>query len=346
VYLGPSKGRWEVTMIRSRAVVILALAFLAALGISVQADVRADEKTHLQLGGMLGHMMNAFGGHGAKDGITSSVAVQGDRKATFHEGTGQIIDLGEEKVYDLDLKKKTFKITTFAELRRRLEEAQNRAHESGQHQAKTAPARDPNAKEMEVDVDIRNTGLKKTVNGYDTHQTIMTITLREKGRKLEDGGGMVVTSDMWLAPPIAAMKEIGEFDRRYAAKLAGPAIAGASADQMAAAMAMYPMMKQAMSRLATEGGRVEGTPILTTVTIDAVKSAEQVAQEAKQADADHKSGDPVSGLLVGLAKRGQKPEGDDKGRATVMSTTTEVLKVASTVDASDLAVPAGFKENK
>ena len=74
----------------------------------------------------------------------------------------------------------------------------------------------------------------------------MTITLREKGKTLEQGGGMVMTSDMWLAPKIAAMKEIADFDLRYAQKLYGGMFAGASAEQMAAAMAMYPMMKEAM----------------------------------------------------------------------------------------------------
>ena len=35
-----------------------------------------------------------------------------------------------------------------------------------------------------------------------------------------------------------------------------------------------------------------------------------------------------------------------KDRATVMTTTSEVLKVATTVAAEDVAIPAGFKESK
>ena len=49
---------------------------------------------------------------------------------------------------------------------------------------------------------------RKTINGFDTHEAIMTITVREKGKTLEQSGGMVMTSDMWLAPKIAAMKEV------------------------------------------------------------------------------------------------------------------------------------------
>ena len=56
-----------------------------------------------------------FGGKAARDGVTSTVAVKGDRKATMNGETGQIIDLAEEKIYDLDLKKKSYKVTTFAQ---------------------------------------------------------------------------------------------------------------------------------------------------------------------------------------------------------------------------------------
>ena len=75
---------------------------------------------------------------------------------------------------------------------------------------------------MEIDFDVKNTGEKKTINGFDTHQVVMTITVREKGKTLEQSGGMVLTSDMWLAPTIAAMKEIADFDMRYAQKLVRP----------------------------------------------------------------------------------------------------------------------------
>ena len=81
---------------------------------------------------MLGRMVNLFGGKGAKEGIVSTVAVKGNRKATFNDTTGQIIDLGEEKVYELDMKKKTYKVATFAELRRRMEEAKAKAEQNAQ----------------------------------------------------------------------------------------------------------------------------------------------------------------------------------------------------------------------
>src|SRR5437762_11910199 len=133
----------------------------------------------------------------------------------------------------------------------------------------------------------------------------MTVTVREKGKTLEQGGGMVTTSDMWLAPKIAAMKEIADFDMRYAQKLYGTMIAGVSAEQMAAAMAMYPMMKDALGKMTAEGGKTEGTPIQTTTTMDAVKSEAQIADEARAGADDSKPAPPrgAGGLAGGFAGR-------------------------------------------
>jgi hypothetical protein len=335
----------------NRIVVAFGAALLVFSTHAVSADVRADQKTRVELGGMLGRMANLFGGKAAKEGVVSTVAVKSNRKATMNEQTGQIVDLTEEKVYDLDLKKKSYKVTTFAELRRRMEEAQKKAEEDARKQeGRESPAPPSNEKqEMEVDVDIRNTGEQKAINGFDTRQVIMTITLREKGKTLAQGGGMVATTDMWLAPKIAAMKEIADFDVRYAQQLYGGMFAGVSAEQMAAAMALYPMMKQAMGRMTIEGAKLEGTAILTTMTMDAVKSGEQIAQETTAAEEKvEKPAPSLGGLLGGLAKKAAARKGDDgsKARTTFMTSTNEVLAIATAVSAGDVDVPAGFKENK
>ena len=343
-------------MRRIHTIAALTLTGLVLSSYSLRADVRADEKAHAEFAGMLGRMANMFGGKAAREGVTSSVAVKGDRRARLNDTTGQIVDLSEEKVYDLDLKKKTYKVTTFAELRRRMEEAQKKAEEDAKKESAREkdkpPAADPDAKQVEIDFDVKTTGAKKAINGFDTHETIVTITVREKGKTLEQGGGMVMTSDLWLAPTIAAMKEIGEFEARYAKQLYGTTLAGVSAEQMAAAMALYPMIKPALGKMTAEGGKIDGTAIQTTTTMDSVKSADQMAEEAKAGNSDSSAAAPssVSGLLGGFAKKmaAKKASGDDtaKPRTTFMTMTHEVLKVVTDVAPADVAVPAGFKENK
>ena len=332
----------------------LTLMFVSLASYSLLADVRADEKTKIEMAGLMGTVLNAFGGKAAHDGVTQTISVKGDRKASVNDERGQIIDLAEEKVYDIDFTKKIYKVTTFAELRHRVEEAQKKAQERANKQAGTSNKADSSApdQQMEMAFDIKNTGQKKTINGFDTHEVVLTVTMRQKGKTLQEAGGMVMTTDMWLAPTVKEMKEIRDFDLKYMQKMnAGAVLAGASAEDTAAAMAMYPMMKQAVARMNVEGGKVEGTPVLTVMTMDTVKSDEQVAGAAKQTDDQKTVPTNVGSFIGGLAKRAAAKKaagGDDgtKARATFMTSTTEVLKIAPKVADEDVAVPAGFKETK
>jgi len=347
-----------MTRTRGRAAGTLGLVVLLGSYSTLRADVRADEKGHVEFAGMLGKMVNLFGGKAAREGTASSVAVKGDRKATFHDTKGQIVDLSEEKVYEIDLHDKTYTVTTFAELRRRMEEARKKAEEARQQaQAESKATAEKSSQpsgekppEYEVDVDIKNTGQRKTINGFDTQETVMTITVRQKGKTLEENGGLVLTSDMWMAPKIAAMKEVVDFDQRYWAKLNGTQIFGASPEQMAAAIAQYPMMKDAIAKMRSENVKIDGTPILSTVTIDGVKSAEQMAAEQKQNHEETKSSTPtsVNSMLGGFAKKmaKKKTESEPSQRTGIMTMTSELVKVTTDVSAGDVSVPVGFKESK
>src|SRR3989304_6663799 len=140
------------------------------------------------------------------------------------------------------MKKKPCEVTPFDEMRRRMREAQERAEKDAQkEQGREEKAGQPQ-KEYEVDFDVKETGQKKSLAGYDTREVVMTITVREKGKTLEDGGGVVMTADSWRGPAIPAMKEGAGFEPRYWRQLQ-PDAPGMSAEQMAAGMAMYRMVR-------------------------------------------------------------------------------------------------------
>ncbi len=337
-------------MIRAR--ILAFVLVVAAATASVSADVRTDQRVKFQLGGAIGKLVNLFGGKGARDGVTSTVAVKGDRKATMSDTTGQIIDLAEEKIYDLDLKKKTYKVTTFAELRKQMEDAKREAEKNAREQA-NEPAqpdeKDPNAKEYEVDFDVKSTSETRTINGFNTTKSVVTVTVREKGKTLDQAGGMVMTTDMWLTPEAPSTKDLADFDRRYAEKLYGPMVAGASAQDMAMAMAMYPQMKPALDKMRAEGGKLSGTAILTDVRMEAVPpgTAGQTAAAPPAPEEPKKRG--LGGMLGGLKKMAEGAEKGNSGkpeRAVIMTTSVEVLKLTTDVDATSVALPAGFSQSK
>jgi hypothetical protein len=323
---------------------VLTLPIVALTAGPALAEVKTREKTQVKFEGLLGGAMRLFGGKAAKEGIVSTTAVKGNRKVTMNDTSGQIVDLSEEKIYDIDVKGKSYTVKTFAEvrdaMRKAREDAQKEAKKAQGKEEKPEPAQKPE-KELEVDFDMKETGQKKSIAGYNAREVIMTVTVREKGKTLEDSGGLVMTSNSWLGPDIPALKELAEFDMRYWKQLQGSEALGVSPEQMAMALAQFPMIKNASERLQKEGTKLKGTPLATTTTFESVKSKDQMAQSSQTSSSGGGSG--LGGLL---AKKMMKKEGDAKPRSTIFTTDHEVQEVATSVSSPDLDIPAGFKEKK
>src|SRR5918993_1033702 len=97
------------------AVVALVMGAVAAPAF---AEVKTRDKSQVKFEGLLGKMFNLFGGKSAKEGVESRSAVKGTRKAMLNDNGGTIIDLSEEKVYELDAKKKQYTVKTFDQIRK------------------------------------------------------------------------------------------------------------------------------------------------------------------------------------------------------------------------------------
>jgi hypothetical protein len=337
----------------TRHLAIIAATLTLATAPSLRADVKTQERTQVRFEGALGRIVNMFGGKGAREGVVSAVAVKGNRMMSTTDTTGEIVDLGEEKVYQLDMKKKTYTVVTFAELRRQMEEAMAKAKkdaEAARKEEPQTPEEEPGkepTKEYEVDFAIKETGKTRQIAGYDTKESLATITVREKGKTIEDGG-MVMDTSLWMTPEVPALKELAEFRMKYAQQLYGPLMAQAGPD-MTQAMAMYPMMKDAMARFQAEGQKLSGTALATDMRFQ-LAAPPPSAEEQKKAESEP-APTSVGGLLGGIGRRMARKKAEDKpadpnavpGRVTVMTTTTETLQLSPSVADTDVALPSGFK---
>jgi hypothetical protein len=105
-----------------------------------------------------------------------------------------------------------------------------------------------------------------------------------------------------------------------------------------------------MERFQQEQVNLEGTPILTTVTFEAVRTAEQVAEGREGREEPAATG--VGGLMGGLGRRigrrgaDREPAPAEAGpaRSTILTIDTEVMSVARGVSPADVQIPEGFKE--
>jgi hypothetical protein len=335
---------------RRSLLVGLTLCLVLGLAAGLGADMKSRQKTQVKFEGTLGKIMGMFGGKAARDGVVSTVAISGDRMMTVTGESGEIVDLAQEKVYTIDFKGKSYKAKTFAEIRKEWEDAKAEM----QKQAAEAKEEGKDAEaQYEIDFNVEKTGQRKSVNGYDCQQAVMTIAVRQKGKKLEDGGGMVMTSDMWMAPAIPAMQEQIAFTQRYMKKLLG-SDTEEMARGLAQAMAMYPQMKAAVDRMKKEAGKLEGTAVLTTMKIETVMSPEQAKSQADSGGQPKVGLGGIAGGLGGMfgrkkkaedaPKEGQPAAEGPKNRATFMTSTTELLEVQASASAADVEIPAGFKQ--
>ena len=318
---------------------------------TILADAKITQKTQVQFGGVLGTAMNVFGGKGAREGMTSEVSVKNNRRISRTGDTSEIVDLDEEKIYYVDYAKKTYKVITFAELRKQFKDAMKES-ESADKPSKSEK-KDPDAKEYEVDFDSRNTGKSEEINGFKTKQTIATVTVREKGKTLQQSGGLVMTADMWLAPRIPAVREHEEFERRYIRKVYGDI--GIDFKSMAAVMASAPEMAKAMKAFQAKQASMDGSPVRSVLTFETVPdpNARPSEDDDESASAANQAVKALGGFMNRMKKKGadkqaddsdtKKPQATTKGGSVLFRSNTELLKAASSTPSSDLAIPPGFK---
>jgi len=180
-------------MKRLARIAAVAIPLVTLAGAPIFADVKTKEQSNVKFEGFLGFLLNR--GKAAKEGLVNTAAVKGSRKATLNDTTGEIIDLSEEKVYSLNVKKKEYTVETFDQIRKRMREEAEKAKEQQEKQEpeqKGEPQKPQ--KEYEIDFDVKDTGQKKQILSYDTHETVVTVRVREKGKTVEESGGMICSS--------------------------------------------------------------------------------------------------------------------------------------------------------
>ena len=169
---------------------------------------------------------------------SAPTAVKGNRKATMNDSTGQIVDLvgreglrprhEEEDLHGHDVRGAAPADAGGARRRPKKEAEKEEPSSSKQEAAEAAEGirgrlRRQGDRPEEAARRLRHARSRSS-----------TITVREKGKTLEDSGGFVMTTDLWLGPQIPQLKEIGRL--RHAAtgsSCRGPDVAAMSAEQMA-----------------------------------------------------------------------------------------------------------------
>ena len=276
----------------------------AAALILFATAARADfsyEQTSKITGGMMAGMMKFAGAFSkqAREPIQATVSVKGDRLSTASAHHINIVDLNAETITDVDLDKKTYSVITFAELTRAIQQMSEKMGEKTGEGSLNAKA------------DVKQTGATRTINGFQTKESVLTIEIEGQDNKSGQKGAMTVVTDMWLAPNLPGYEEVRNFYARMGKKLAWtPGMGG-----MGAMMGRQAGMMKGMSQLSQEASKLEGVPVLQIVRMsgmgggmseaDAAKmqeaqaQAEQQQQQAPPPSANEAAGSAASGAALG-----------------------------------------------
>src|SRR4051794_16760372 len=152
-------------------------AVIALTAAAAFADATVEQHTQVHFGGAAGSVINTFGGKAAREGVTGTTFVKGNRKLTRTGTRGDLVDLDAEKVYSLDFENKVYTVTTFEELRKRFAESQERMAKSASRRSGSG---EKNAPEWDVEFKMKPAGKSQTINGWNTHEEIATVIVHEK----------------------------------------------------------------------------------------------------------------------------------------------------------------------
>lgn len=180
------------------------------------------------------------------------------RKVKIDSGaTATLLDLGARTVTTLDNVAKTARVRSMDD---------------------PAWAADPN---IEVKVDVKETGAKRVVNGFNASEAVLTTEIQSPPER--QMGNMQLEMDLWLSTEVPGADEQKAFHEKNAAGFPWAALAGGGTAPMQAAMA------EAMRKIAA----LNGVPVQRVMRIRApgvslmnapgVTSAEAAQMEAAMA---------------------------------------------------------------
>ena len=289
-------------MTLTKATAVVALMLMNQLAF---ADASYQSTTQITGGTFVDTMQKvSFLSHSIKDMLapTSTVTmVHGNQKAVVSKDSTEITDLDRECIIRMDNVKKTYSVITFAEMRQAFLNMSGQMDKM-QAQLKQAQSNQPHPQQpsdikTSFDVKVNNTGVTKVVNGLESQEQVITMTMKvtmtnppppPSGQPADPNAltsiDYTITTDTWVAPDPPEIKEIADFDLRFGQKLMQGVDMKEFAEQMkqmqaagSAATAQLlggqPGAADAMAQMAKEIAKLKGTRVLEITSMGGLAPA-------------------------------------------------------------------------
>jgi hypothetical protein len=303
---------------------------VAALGIILlasrltYADASYQETSQITGGSMMAPLKSiSFLSKSMRDAfapITTTTMIHGNQKAVVGKDSTEIIDLDKETVTRIDNVRKTYTVMTFAQMRQAFEQMPKQMQQA-QDQAKQEPqAQQPKSDvKTSFDVSVKNTGVTKQVNGFTAQEQLVTLQMHATDPNAPPTDAVnsvtyVVTTDAWITPDPPEVKEIQDFDKRYAQKLMEGVDLSAFKAQMTQMQnsSQNPGMSQmfagkpgsadAMAEMGKEMAKLQGTRVMEVTRMGGSGTGPGAAQNSAQTSDPAPAATPPSsnGSMAGM----------------------------------------------
>ncbi|HKD08392.1 MAG TPA: DUF4412 domain-containing protein [Bryobacteraceae bacterium] len=207
------------------------------------------------------------------------------------------------------------------------------------------------SKGIEAKIDVKDTGQKKTVNGFSASQTVLTMDVEsnQSPRPMK----MKMEMEIWASPDVPGASELRDFHRRNANRFPWQALAGGGNPAMQSALtdiqkkmaSINGVPVQQIVRMTPSGGAA--TPVAPQMS--AGQSA-QMAQARAKLEAMAAQGGPAAAYAKQALERmpggapGSSAAGAPGSGAMVEITMDSSGFSAASVPDSTFAIPAGYSK--
>ena len=334
-----------------KTLLLLAAITICLPGTPALADF-SYEQTSQMTGGSLLQMMR-FASKFSKDSrrvtdsVLSTVSIQGNRMMRKTTDEATVTDLDKQTITRISFTDKVYSVTTFEQLKQQMAAM-----------AEKMNSRNPKQAAPTFDVKIDETGQKKEIDGANTHEVKMIITVSVKDESSGNQGAMNMISDMWIAPHVSGYDEVRDFHKRMAETLGW--VPGDNP------MMSRPDMAKAMAEMYKAGAKLDGMPLASVMRMGANVQGQPQASDPSQASRDNTQtstppptsmGGALAGALGGRFGLGRHKKDSDSDAspaqngnsnqpdAALLEFTTRVTTYNTvTVDPAVFRIPSGFTQ--
>jgi hypothetical protein len=338
---------------------IAAVFPLAHADITVEENMSVSGAGLMKMANMSGHSVQTVSGNHSR--TDSDLQFESGMMRALARGVGpmtEIVKLDEDKIYELNQKKKTYTETTFTERRERMQAAMQKMQDAqASQQQATSGVDEAECEWSDPKAEVKKSGEKATIGGYPAERVVINATQACKSKKTGEVCEFGLSLDQWLAPGFEASEERLSYQRAYAEKLG--LTTTSSRDFAERAQQLFGRYKGLWTAVGAKAKEVKGGyPVKSGFALGVggpqCQSTQQAQANGGPAEAPSIGG-ALGGALGGMFKKKEPPKPapttpgtvPPNGLMSLMTVSSELVSVnRATVAPQQFEVPSDFKKGK